>query len=383
MPRPIDADMHLYEQPDTWASHAPVAERDRCLRIVEDELGHAWLMLGDRRIDLCEVHHPGDVAAMGAYRRRVRAGEPATTRYSEALPEEFWNPSRRREQLDAWGMEATVLFPNFGLLWERKLSADLDTLRINMAAWNRYAVTVAQEGRGPLHPVAHLSLRGDLGWLDDQLRVLAAGGVRLAMVAPALVDGKPLSHPDLDAAWALFVQHGITPVFHVAAFPTRPFDDAWYADDPDQVTPVLFSSFLYAAPALALGDLAVHGTFERHPELRVGVMELSAIWLPMFLRHLDGAFRFHGAFEGRPLRELAELPSSYIKRQVRVAAFADEDPAALAAAVGADIFMFCSDYPHAEGTPEPIEHYATAGAAVSGTARGLLYGDNVRWLLRA
>jgi hypothetical protein len=34
------------------------------------------------------------------------------------------------------------------------------------------------------------------------------------MIAPALVDGVPLSHPSLDRAWSLFVEHGVTPVFH-------------------------------------------------------------------------------------------------------------------------------------------------------------------------
>ena len=68
-----------------------------------------------------------------------------------------------------------------------------------MGAWNRWAAEVAGEGNGRLHPVAHLTLR-DLDWLDDQLRDLAAAGVRLAMIAPALVDGRPLSHPDLDRA---------------------------------------------------------------------------------------------------------------------------------------------------------------------------------------
>jgi predicted TIM-barrel fold metal-dependent hydrolase len=366
-----------------WADHSPRELRDRTLRVEVDGLGHAWLMLGPQRLQLAEVHRPGDVAAMGEYRRLVRSGHPAPLSYDEALPDEFWDPAARLEQLDSFGLAGSVVFPNFGLLWERQLSGDLETLRINMAAWNRWAVTVAQQGQGRLHPVGHLSLRGDdFDWLRDQLAGLAAGGVRLAMVAPALVDGRPLSHPDLDRAWALFVDAGVSPVFHVAAFPTRPFDDAWTDDDPDQVTPVLFASFLWAAPAMAIADMAVHGVFARHPELRLGIMELSAIWLPMFLRHLDGAFAFHNAFDGRPLTELELRPSEYIRRQVRIAAFADEAPADLARAIDADIFMFCSDYPHAEGTDRPLEHYAHAGAQFSGASRDRLYADNVRWLLR-
>ena len=47
------------------------------------------------------------------------------------------------------------------------------------------------------------------------------------MIAPALVDGKPLSHPSLDRVWAAFAHHGISPVFHVADQP-KVFDEAWY-----------------------------------------------------------------------------------------------------------------------------------------------------------
>ena len=375
----IDSDMHLYEPRDMWAEHVPATRREHALRISDDELGHAWLMLGDRRVHLAEVHHPGDVSRMGAYRRLVRAGLPAPSGYDEALPPAFWDPAVRREQLDGFGLAGTVLFPNYGLIWERSLRDDLEATRLNLSAWNRWAVEVAAEGRGRLHPVGHVTLR-DVDWLHAELHSLSAGGVRLAMVAPALVEGRRLSHPGLDPAWSAFEQHGVSPVFHVAAFPARPFDDAWYENDPDQVTPVLSSSFLSTAPALAVADMAVNGAFQRHPELRLGIMELTAQWVPLFLRHLDGAFAFHAAFEGRPLCDLPMRPSEYIARQVRVAAFPDEQPARLIDEAG-DLFMFCSDYPHAEGSVRPVEDYAEAGSAVRGRSRDLLYGGNIRWLL--
>jgi len=57
---------------------------------------------------------------------------------------------------------------------------------------------------------------------EMQQRVSAlppAAGVKLAMIAPALVDGKQLSHPDLERAWRSFIEHDVTPVFHVADQP--------------------------------------------------------------------------------------------------------------------------------------------------------------------
>ena len=169
---------------------------------------------------------PGDTKAIGRNRQRCRQNLPPEYNYDEALPAEYWDPAARAKQLTRMGLDEAVLFPNFGLLWERRLSDWPTALMANMAAWNRWCATVSDEGGGRLHPVAHLTLR-DPAWLEDQLTRLASAGVRLGMIAPAAVDGRPLSHPDHDRMWAAFVDHGVTPVFHVADQP-RILDEAFY-----------------------------------------------------------------------------------------------------------------------------------------------------------
>jgi len=376
----IDADTHLYETRGLWARYMDPGERHLAIDIVDDELGHAWLAQGGRRIHLAEIHRPGDVDAMGAYRERVRRGLPREVPFDEELPLAFFDPGARLAQLDQWGVDGAVLFPNYGLLWERPLGDRLHATLANMAAWNRWAADVASIAPERLFPVAHLTLR-DLDWLEDQLVKLSAAGVRLAMIAPALVDGMALSHPDLDRAWCAFEVHGITPVFHVAAFP-HPFSDAWYGSDPDPVNPVLSSVFLWSAPALALADLAVHGTLQRHPDLRIGVMELSAVWVPWFLLMLDGGFSFHARFNGRPAHHLDGPPSRAVLEHVRVSTFCYEDPARLIEQVGEEMFMFSSDYPHAEGLREPRADYERVAGPIEGRAGDLHYAGNLRWLLR-
>jgi len=70
------------------------------------------------------------------------------------------------------------------LLWERRLDVDLAALTANMLAWDRWCASVVTDGHGRVHPVAHLTLRGE-AWITDE-------------IAPALVDGRPLSHPQHD-----------------------------------------------------------------------------------------------------------------------------------------------------------------------------------------
>jgi predicted TIM-barrel fold metal-dependent hydrolase len=274
------------------------------------------------------------------------------------------------------GLDEVVVFPNFGLLWERRLSVSLPALTANMAAWNRWCATVVTDSGGRPHPVAHLTLR-DPVWLEAQLGELSAVGVRLAMIAPAAVDGRPLSHHDHNRLWAAFVEHGVTPVFHVADQP-RGLDAAFYTDPDDSFVPVMESVFLWVPPAMAVTDLIVNGTLERFPGLRIGIVELSSIWVPQLLLMLDGGWDFTSALNGGPPEPLELRPSEYFRRQVRVSSFSYERPDWLTRKTG-DLFMCCSDFPHSEGTATPIEDYARTGSATA-EAPGLFH-DNVAALL--
>ncbi|HZN13173.1 MAG TPA: hypothetical protein VFB78_02810 [Acidimicrobiales bacterium] len=370
----IDADQHILEPRTMWADHMPAGERARALAIEDDELGNAWLTWNGERIVLADVTTPGDVDRVGRRLQRALRGESPEARYDDELTPVMWDPDARVDALGALGVDEAVLFPNFGLSWERVLENDLDATRANMAAWNRWAAQLA----GPrLHPVAHLTLR-DADWLRGQLAELEAAGIRLAMISPGLVNGRRLSHPDHDAIWAAFIEHGITPSFHVANV-TPAFDDAWLASEPHPGNSVMGSVFLWSGAALAIADLTLNGVFERHPDLRLGAFELSAVWLPLFLQYLDGGYRFHRKLHGESIVDLPMPPSAYVKRHVRVAAFAYEQPQMLTPGCG-DMFMACSDFPHSEGTATPVTDYAQANLTPD-TAPGL-FADNLSWLLR-
>lgn len=372
----IDSDQHLYEPRTLWRDHCDPSDRDDAIRIEDDDLGYAWVTWRDQRLGIADVQAPHETEEIGARRRRREAGKPAEYSYDEALPVAFWDPAARAAQLATMGLDAAICFPNFGLGWERKLSGALPALLANMTAWNRWCGIVAHEGGGSVHPVAHVTLR-DLDWLDAQLDALSAAGVRTAMMAPALVDGRPLSHPDLDRAWSSFVAHGIAPVFHVADQP-RVFDDAWFTDDGTAFVNIMESVFLWTPAAVAMTDLIVNGVLERHADLRFGIVELSAIWVPQYLMMLDGGYDFTSKLNGRVPTPLSMRPSEYFRRHVRVSAFAYEQPARIERQAG-DLLMACSDYPHSEGTATPLEDYARVGSEPGGTTG--LFAANAEFLL--
>ena len=369
----VDSDQHLYETRGMWRNYIDPAAREDALELVDDRLGYTWLDWRGRRLGIADVHLPGDTESCGDHRRRYRKGETASYRYDDALPASYWDVSARLAWLDEVGLDEAVCFPNYGLLWERHLSRSLPALAANMRAWNRHCADVRSDSSGRLHPVAHLTLR-DPEWLSDELKMLSRSGIHLAMIGAGPVDGRALSHPDHEAVWSAFVESGVTPVFHVAD-QVRVFDDCWYEED---FVPVTESVFLWVPPALAVTDLIVHGVFDRHPELKFGIVELSSIWVPQYLLMLDGGVDFTSRLNGRPIVALKHRPSDYFLNHVRVSSFSYEDPKRLTSKSG-NVFMLCSDFPHSEGTAAPVADYQRAGCSPDELAG--LYRDNVEFLL--
>ena len=372
MPEIIDSDQHLYETRTLWVDHIDPALRDDALAIVDDELRIPVADLARRRLDCRPTSSSPGTPPPSAVTGNAAAStcRPSTTTTTHSRPT-TGNRCPGRAARPSMGLDEAVLFPNFGLLWERRLSGRCAALTANMAAWNRWCATVVADGAGRLHPVAHLTLR-DPEWLEDQLAYLSSAGVRLGMIAPAAVDGRPLSHPDHDRLWAAFVDHGVTPVFHVADQP-RVLDDAFYTDSEE-------ASFRPRVdlPVGAAGDRCDRPDRERRVRApprapyrdRRALVNLGAAVSDDARRrvglHLDAQ---------RPRSPSSNLrPSEYFRRQVRVSSFSYEQPARLTAKSG-DLYMCCSDYPHSEGTATPIEDYERAGCEPA-THSGLFH-DNV------
>ncbi len=379
MTRIIDADTHFMEPPDVYQGHIDPKQRDLALRVERDEKGWPWLTHGKQRLIRVDSHTPGHPELIGEQQRRFAAGE----RWSPAEHEipDPWQPDQRIENLARNGVDASIVFPNFGLGWEHRLSGDRPALFANLAAYNTWLLELMPNCGDRLFPVATLSLR-DLDWFEAEVARCAKGGIKLAMLGAQVVDGKALAHPDFDRAWAALQDHGVSVCFHVSNI-ALPLDPAWYALDPESVNKLMDTAFLYLAPAVALANLICHGKFEQFPRLRFGVFELSAGWVPGFLMHLDGANHFYTQQRGHPLADLRMQPSAYFKRQVRVNAFPVEGAANLMNTVGPEVFMWGSDYPHAEGMAKPSwsRYRQLQPRELTEEEEAGLAGDNAAFLL--
>ena len=375
----IDVDQHLFESRTTWSDFIDPTDRADALSITDDDAGWPWLTWRGGRLTPLEVPIPERSSLIGDDRLRRLRGEQAPASFDELVPDSYRLADARLAALDGFGLDAAVMFPNYGLLWEQRLASDGQAQRANARAYNRFTAGVCTEGKGRLHGVAHVMLH-DPAWAVEEIERVRAEGIRLAMIAPAPVNGKPLSHPDLDPVWAAFSSTGVAPVFHVSEFES-PLHPAWREGEQEDGEQLFDSIFLYLAPAVALANLILNGVLERFPDLRIGVIELTASWVPSFLLHIDGASDFYTLRHGEPFRELTDRPSEYFLRQVRVASLPYEMPNRLVPKVGDETFMIGSDWPHAEGVADPMAAAERAVAGLAARARENILGANAAWLL--
>ena len=95
-----------------------------------------------------------------------------------------------------------------------------------------------------------------------------------------------------------------------------------------------------------------------------------------WMRHLDQA---HRAF--RRLQDMSEVtmsPSEYVRRHVWVTPFAGEDIGWLLQSGLEDLLMFASDFPHHEGTDDPIGRFERTMADIDEPTRDKFYAQNFR-----
>ena len=120
-----------------------------------------------------------------------------------------------------------------------------------------------------------------------------------------------------------------------------------------------------------LTQLIFDGVFERFPNLRCGVIELRANWVPSFLEQLDIAQDF--AYSNPLHPDDHKLPmraSDYIRRQVKFTPWANggDQLASMIDDVegGERLYLFSSDWPHNEGGKDPIARFEVEFAKLAG-----------------
>ncbi|WP_437570822.1 amidohydrolase family protein [Sorangium sp. So ce542] len=213
-------------------------------------------------------------------------------------------------------------------------------------------------------------------------------GIRAVQVPTDAFWERGPSHADLDPFWAACAAAGIAVISHIGGGELLPgvyhrIEPSGEAA-PDQAGETLRpKDFAVAHHTVErfLTCLILDGVLDRHPGLRVGVIEQGASWLVSLMRRLDqAAYHFRS---DATIAKLSLRPSEYLRRHVRVTPHFFEDVGWLIAQVGEEMLMFSTDYPHFEGGTDPVGRFEASfdAAGTSAGAREKFYVGNYQDLV--
>ena len=371
----VDADGHILEPPDLWERYLEPSYRDRALRFVLDDAGLEELEIGGKRSLMSRRGFPSTLGAMGDPDLRSMQKDPERTYLREA-PFGSMDPVERLELLDAEGIDAAVLYTTVGLLWE----AELDDPELSQAytrAYNRWICEFCADSPR-LVPTAHLSL-SDPKAAAAELERAVGEGAKGAYVAPFTHDGRPLGHHDNDPVFDTAQGLGVPFAIH----PT--FEPQWTKGTRMGAWENVRELRLLASVAASDGvrhqftTLFDYGVFDRFPQLKVIVLESGGGWIGYWLDRIDAVYGH--TFIGTRV-PLERKPSDYFRERVWISCDPDERTIpALAERFGADRFLWASDFPHADHTPEYLPDLEELAASFTNEDdRRAFLGDNARAL---
>ncbi len=103
--------------------------------------------------------------------------------------------------------------------------------------------------------------------------------------------------------------------------------------------------------------------------------------MPSLLTRLELAT--HNFRKTEPQLNSMELkPAEYVHRQMWFTPFPGEPVGQMIELAGDDLFLFSSDYPHPEGTRDPIGRFEATMEGVSDAARERFYSGNFADMMR-
>ena len=330
-----DDHLDLWNLPrDLWAERLPARLRERGPRVADQTSGAWWTC---------------DGTVMGPY--RLATGYSAISRAGiEDDGSRASDPTLRLEDMDRDGIHASVIYgPNlFGLP-----IADPELKAAVLAGYNDWALDFNRHAPDRLCVLPVLPAHAPETAVAELERV-AKLGHRGAIISPFEFR---CSDTAWDRLWSAAEAVGLPVSFHIGhgTSQVRVAPGSWE-----------LAAFATVGPMQLDEPLAMMifcGALERHPKLRLVLAESGIGWLPYFVHRMD-----HEAEKHVPKAQdyrLRAKPSEIFRRQV-YATF-EEEPLgpSLLPLLGADNFMWASDYPHPDSTfPHSRQAIATAFAGL-------------------
>ena len=286
---------------------------------------------------------------------------------------------------DKRGIDVQVMLPTLGYMpYRTAMRQGLREIAFEaLAAYNTWAAAQLEGYTDRLIPVSLVDL-GDLEWSLAEIRRTRDLGSRVVQIRAEPAAGRSLAHPDFERFWSTVVDLDMTIMLHVGGG-RAPLDPGWLDNGGHPMDfSLMYNAFVRRlVPELTLSALILRGVLERHPKLHFICSELGAHWVPGFASRLDGALaNANASGMAGDFGHLSLKPSEYLKRQVRVSLLASEPRLDEILAASPDgVLVFSSDYPHPEGTKDPMKVFDKLLAGRDAHTREQFYGGSMAQLM--
>jgi len=305
--------------PDLFETRLPANLRERGPRVVERDGARVWVA-DDRVI--------GTSGSNPTYSAIARAGidDPDGSRASD--------PKRRLEDMDRDHLQVSVIYGPHALGMPID---DADLKAACLGAWNDWAIDFNQVAPQRLCILAFLPGHEPAA-AAKELERAARAGHRGAILDIFDMD---LGDPAWDLLWAAAADTQLPISFHLkggaSSLTWQP--GSWKSAAFATVAPMQLDE--------GLATMVFSGALDRHPGMRLVLAESGIGWIPYFVARMD--LEWEG-YRDKIDVSLSVPPSEIFKRQV-YATFEEESLGEqLIPLLGADHFMWASDYPHPDST---------------------------------
>ena len=374
-----DADTHMMERPDWIAEFSDSTIKP----YLEPFVGGKEEIL--KQID----------TAIKSFKERTSNQDISTKANKNFMSMEHkgWNglgafdSKERKLANDLLGFDAYILFPTSA--FNQVIAAkEQKILMGGIQALNRGLATFCKEDKR-MFPTAYIPL----GLGPDIAKKFVEEAISMDFSVILIDTVAPrgqisFTHPDYNQFWSAVQNADLSVTLHVGADGGySPVPKSFYDNQKKVPTHVegdapndalAYMAIQYNAE-LFLSAMIFDGVLERFPKLRIGVVELGASWIISWMKHLDQSYKAFRKFQD--LSQLKLLPSEYVLRQIKVTPFAGEDIGWILNSGGEDLLMFASDYPHHEGTDDPIGRFERSMEGVNENQRTKFYTKNFKSLL--
>jgi len=332
----VDCDTHITEAPDLFTSRAPAALKDRMPHVKRVNGTDKWFV-GDR-----------DFGSMGGNVIRKDnnklLGRLAFPKHDDAHPGGHKIPERLAA-MDDMGVYAQICYQNSGVTQAGSLMSlgDPDLALKIIQIYNDASAEYQETSGQRIFNMAHLPF-WDQKALETEARRCHDMGLK-GFVLPDTPEfvGVPSFLSDY---WTPFLEMcdatGMPLNFHLNAAidPNRLTWDGFAFEQTLSVVATMFS----IGNAATLGNWIVSGRLDRHPGLKIGLIESGMGWVPFAIEALEHQFdeMLAGKRDG-----LSRRPWQYFRDHFFCTFWFEKvGPKLLLETIGVDNVLFETDFPH-------------------------------------